>query len=51
MHATAQTGPFLQNEPSEAGLAKIRVDELIVKSGALQQAILNSANSRSSSMS
>ncbi len=28
----------------EARLAKVRVDELIVKSGALQQAILNSAN-------
>ena len=44
MHATAQTEPFPQNESREAGLAKIRVDELIVKSGALQQAILNSAN-------
>ncbi len=31
-------------EAGEARLAKVRVDELIVKSGALQQAILNSAN-------
>src|ERR1700733_2207444 len=43
---------FLQTEnqepanqdPGEVRLAKFRVDELIVKSGALQQAILNSAN-------
>ena len=31
-------------DAGEARLAKVRVDELIVKSGALQQAILNSAN-------
>jgi PAS domain S-box-containing protein len=32
------------NDAGQTRLAKIRVDELIVKSGALQQAILNSAN-------
>lgn len=34
----------LTPDASEARLAKVRIDELIVKSGALQQAILNSAN-------
>ena len=32
------------NDAGQVRLAKIRVDELIVKSGALQQAILNSSN-------
>ena len=31
-------------DAGQVRLAKVRVDELIVKSGALQQAILNSAN-------
>src|SRR5580698_2744149 len=34
----------LVRDTSEVRLAKVRVDEVIVKSGALQQAILNSAN-------
>jgi PAS domain S-box-containing protein len=34
----------LARDPGQVRRAKIRVDELIVKSGALQQAILNSAN-------
>jgi PAS domain S-box-containing protein len=33
-----------ESDAEEATRAKIRIDELIVKSGALQQAILNSAN-------
>jgi PAS domain S-box-containing protein len=37
--------PFaVVRDPGQARLAKVRVDELIVKSGALQQAILNSSN-------
>ena len=38
--ASAATVP----DAEQVGRAKVRVDELIVKSGALQQAILNSAN-------
>jgi PAS domain S-box-containing protein len=36
--------PPIVQDAGEVRLAKVRVDELIVKSGALQQAILNSAN-------
>src|SRR6202789_3035411 len=34
----------LAHDASQIGLAKVSVDELIVKSGSLQEAILNSAN-------
>jgi len=44
VRSTTQTGIQFPSDNGDAGLAKIRVDELIVKSGALQQAILNSAN-------
>jgi len=42
MHFDEQLGP--PQESNTVRLAKVRVDELIVKSGALQHAILNSAN-------
>src|SRR3984885_11070904 len=44
MHSRSQVSTVLACDADKVGLAKVRVDELIVKSGALQQAILNSAN-------
>src|ERR1700733_13800803 len=44
MHSRSQVSTVLARDTDKVGLAKVRVDELIVKSGALQQAILNSAN-------
>src|ERR1700733_13141837 len=44
MHSRSQVSTVLACDADKVGLAKFRVDELIVKSGALQQAILNSAN-------
>ena len=44
MQLTSRTGSHFPFDTGDTGLAKIRLDELIVKSGALQQAILNSAN-------
>ena len=44
MHSKTPTSAVLAHDPGQVRRAKIRVDELIVKSGALQQAILNSAN-------
>src|ERR1700730_7051948 len=38
------TSTVLVHDADQIGRAKVRVDELIKKSGALQQAILNSAN-------
>ena len=44
MQSKALTSAALAHDAGQVRLAEIRVDELIVKSGALQQAILNSAN-------
>jgi PAS domain S-box-containing protein len=44
MHTKVTNPAFLTRDAEQLGLAKVRVDELIVKSGALQLAILNSAN-------
>jgi PAS domain S-box-containing protein len=44
MHSKAVTSAALARDAGQVRAAEIRVDELIVKSGALQQAILNSAN-------
>src|ERR1700733_15064062 len=44
MHSRSQVSTVLACDADKVGLAKVRGDELIVKSGALQQAILNSAN-------
>ena len=44
MNLEPSTSAVLARDPGQVSRAKIRVDELIVKSGALQQAILNSAN-------
>ncbi len=44
MHSRPLVSTVLARDADQVGLAKVRVDELIVKSGALQQAILNSAN-------
>jgi PAS domain-containing protein len=44
VQSRSQTSASQTPDAGDAGLAKIRLDELIVKSGALQQAILNSAN-------
>src|ERR1700679_3986935 len=44
MSARTGTPIALVHSLDQVRLAKVRVDELIVKSGALQQAILNSAN-------
>jgi PAS domain S-box-containing protein len=44
MHSRPQVSAVPARDADQIWLAKVRVDELIVKSGALQQAILNSAN-------
>ena len=44
MHSKSPVSIVPARDTDQVGLAKVRVDELIVKSGALQQAILNSAN-------
>jgi len=44
MNANVTASAAAANDAGQVRLAKIRVDELIVKSGALQQAILNSSN-------
>src|ERR1700734_3651196 len=44
MPSTDPKSSVLERDASHVRLAKVRVDELIKKSGALQQAILNSAN-------
>jgi PAS domain S-box-containing protein len=44
MNANVIASAAAANDAGQVRLAKIRVDELIVKSGALQQAILNSSN-------
>ncbi|MGD0142724.1 MAG: PAS domain S-box protein [Rhizomicrobium sp.] len=44
MYSNEETKSGLARETNIVRLAKVRVDELIVKSGALQQAILNSSN-------
>jgi PAS domain S-box-containing protein len=44
MNVKALASATAASEAGQVRLAKIRVDELIVKSGALQQAILNSSN-------
>ncbi len=44
MQSKSPISAVLARDTDQVGLAKVRVDELIVKSGALQQAILNSAN-------
>jgi len=44
MNAKAPTTPAPVHDADRVRLAGVRVDELIVKSGALQQAILNSSN-------
>jgi PAS domain S-box-containing protein len=44
MNANFNASAAAANDAGQVRLAKIRVDELIVKSGALQQAILNSSN-------
>jgi len=44
VHSKTPTSADFARDPGQVSRAKIRVDELIVKSGALQQAILNSAN-------
>ena len=44
MRSRTPISPILVHDAEQAGLARIRVDELIVKSGALQRAILNSSN-------
>jgi PAS domain S-box-containing protein len=44
MHSKSPVSIVPARDTDQVGRAKVRVDELIVKSGALQQAILNSAN-------
>jgi CheY-like chemotaxis protein len=44
VNSKASSSVVLLRDAGEVRLAKVRVDELIVKSGALQHAILNSSN-------
>jgi len=44
VHSKKSTSAVLARDAGQVRRAKVRVDELIVKSGALQQAILNSPN-------